>query len=230
MFQIILGVLLFIGGIGNFHTDPGPFFTGIILGGLLVYSGFKKKCGASASRKSPRSSTPFSGNQQMVGNGIYNGVNGYYYDPNSQVQYIYHPIKKKKPFYKKFWFWLIVVLALIGFAGSNDLDGSSIELVAGEEGEYGELFTINKGTEFEETYYIYRIPAATYTVTNTGDYMGQFSVYGETVYITEEGWEELSDVFYAIRLDVGESDTVEIGEGQIIEIHEPDQFTLVPVN
>lgn len=221
MFRIILGIFLFIGGIGNFPSDLGPFFTGIVLGSLLIYSGFKKKGWLPSSLKSPRSST-------LVGNGIYNGVNGYYYDPNSQVQYIYQPIKKKKPFYKKIWFWLIVVLSLIGFAGSNDLDGSSIELVAGEEGEYGELFTINKGTEFEETYYIYRIPAGTYTVTNTGDYMGQFSVYGETVYITEEGWEELSDVFYAIRLDVGESDTVEIGEGQIIEIHEPDQFTLVP--
>ena len=106
----------------------------------------------------------------------------------------------------------------------------TIELVAGEKGEYGELITINKDTEFEETYYIYRVPAGTYNVTNTGNYMGQFNVHGETVYITEDGWEEFSDVVYVKLLDVGQSDTVEIGEGQIIEIHEPDQYTLVPVN
>lgn len=43
MFRIILGIFLFIGGIGNFPSDLGPFFTGIILGSLLIYSGFKKK-------------------------------------------------------------------------------------------------------------------------------------------------------------------------------------------
>lgn len=106
----------------------------------------------------------------------------------------------------------------------------TIELVAGEKGEYGELITINKDTEFEETYYIYRVPAGTYTVTNTGDHMGQFNVYGETVYVTEDGWEEFSDVVYVKLLDVGQSDTVEISEGQIIEIHEPGQYALVPVN
>jgi hypothetical protein len=105
----------------------------------------------------------------------------------------------------------------------------TIELVAGEKGEYGELITLNEGDEFEETYYVYRVPTGTYTVTNTGEYPGQFNVYGDTVYVTDVGWEELSDVFYGKLLDVGQSDTVEIGEGQIIEIHEPDHYTLVPV-
>lgn len=104
----------------------------------------------------------------------------------------------------------------------------SIELVAGEAGEYGELITLNEGTEFAETYYVYRVPAGTYTVTNTGEYMSQFNVYGDTVYVTEEGWEELSDTVYVKLLDVGQSDTVQIAEGQIIEIHEPDHFALVP--
>lgn len=102
----------------------------------------------------------------------------------------------------------------------------TFELIAGEQGEYGELFTINKDTEFEETYYIYRIPAGTYKVTNTGEYMNQFNVYGETVYVTEEGWEELSDVFYVKLLKVEESDTFTIKDGQIIEIHEPGKFLL----
>lgn len=102
----------------------------------------------------------------------------------------------------------------------------SFELIAGEAGEYGELFTINKGTEFEETYYIYRIPTGTYTVTNSGEYMNQFNVYGDTVQVNADGWEELSDVFYTKLLDVGESDTFTIEEGQIVEIIEPGQFLL----
>lgn len=108
-----------------------------------------------------------------------------------------------------------------------DVEPLTFDLIAGEAGEYGELFTINKDTEFEETYYIYRIPTGTYTVTNIGEYMNQFNVYGETVYVTEYGWEELSDVYYVKALDVGESDTFTFEDGQIIEIHEPGKFTLV---
>lgn len=140
---------------------------------------------------------------------------------------------------------LLLALAACGSApapsGEASTDGAAattlssvdesvtIELVAGESCEYSELLTLNEGTEFEETYYVYRVPAGTYTVTNTGDYMGQFNVYGETVYVTEDGWEELSDTICVKLLDIGQSDTVEIGEGQIIEIHEPGQYTLVLV-
>lgn len=105
-------------------------------------------------------------------------------------------------------------------------DSLSFELIAGEPGEYGELFTINKDTEFEETYYIFRIPAGTYTVTNIGEYMDQFNVYGDTIHVTDAGWEEFSDIFYVKVLDVGKSDTFTIEEGQIIEIHEPGKFLL----
>ena len=83
----------------------------------------------------------------------------------------------------------------------------SFTLVAGEKGEYGELFTINKGTEFEETYYVYRVPVGTYTVTNVGKYMNQFNVYGDEIHVTEEGWEEPAETFYVKVLDIGKSDT-----------------------
>lgn len=100
-----------------------------------------------------------------------------------------------------------------------------IELVAGEPGEYGELFTFNEGTEFEETYYIYHIPAGTYTVTNAGEYMNQFSVYSDEVHVVD-GWEEFAETYYVKVLDVGESDTFTIEDGQCIEIHEPGRFQL----
>lgn len=102
----------------------------------------------------------------------------------------------------------------------------SIELIAGEPGEYGELFTINKDTEFEETYYIYRIPSGTYTVTNSGEYMNQFNVYSGEVHVTEDGWEEFTEAIYVKALDVGQSDTFTITDGQCIEIHEPAKFTI----
>lgn len=101
-----------------------------------------------------------------------------------------------------------------------------IELIAGEPGEYGHLFSINKGTEFEETYYIYQIPSGTYTVTNTGEYMNQFNVYSDEMAVTEDGWEEPAEVPYVTLLDVGESDTFTIVDGYHIEIQEPGRFSL----
>lgn len=156
-----------------------------------------------------------------------------------------------KPLHKKWWFWLIVVF-IIGAIGSGGSDAETknetvtptiqapiieetkhsaaatmtIELVAGEPGDYGELFTINKGTEFEETYYIYHIPAGTYTVTNAGEYMSQFNVYSDEIVVNDAGWEEVAEVFYIKVLKPGESDTFTIEDGQFIEIHEPAKFTL----
>ena len=111
-------------------------------------------------------------------------------------------------------------------AEDDDEGTLSFELVAGEEGEYGELFTMNKGTEFEETYYIYHVPSGTYTVTNTGEYMNQFNVYSDEITVNDAGWEEVAEVFYAEVLDVGASDAVTIEDGQFIEIHEPGKFLL----
>lgn len=105
----------------------------------------------------------------------------------------------------------------------------SFELIAGEQGEYGELFTINKDTESEETYYIYHIPAGTYTVTNIGEYMNQFNVYSDEIVVNEDGWEEVAEVYYVKVLAVDESDTFTIEDGQFIEIHEPGKFLLEEV-
>lgn len=163
--------------------------------------------------------------------------------------------KTKKPLFKKWWFWLIVVFILSAIvSGGSDSETApatvtppttqaptteaieatepiteaavTIDLIAGEPGEYGELFTMNKDTEFEETYYVYRIPAGTYTVTNAGEYMSQFNVYSGEVHVTEDGWEEFTEAIYVKALDVGQSDTFTIADGQCIEIHEPAKFTI----
>lgn len=168
--------------------------------------------------------------------------------------------KIKKPVYKRWWFWLLI-LGLLGScgkkdeapAGKQDGFGSSqetsvdnnkevepeepepeppvdepfrIELVAGEKGEYGEPYVVNKGTEFEESYIVYRVPVGTYAVTNIGEYMNQFTVYSEELRVTEAGWEEPAETFACLLLDVGETGTVKIENGHIIEIHEPGKFVL----
>lgn len=127
----------------------------------------------------------------------------------------------------------VVVDNTVDSVDSEDVDDTSEDqplsfgLVAGEQGEYGELFTINKDTEFEETYYIYHIPAGTYTVTNIGEYRTQFNVCCDGIRVTEEGWEEPSDVPYVKALDVGETDIFTIEDGQYIEIHEPTKLDFV---
>ncbi len=169
--------------------------------------------------------------------------------------------KNKKPFYKRWWFWLIAIVLLLSMipAGGEDTsndnqdstnqiqqrqtngttsekteDESSVsltfEIIAGESGDYGEMFTLNKGTEFEDSYYIYRIPAGTYTVTNTGDYMSQLNVYSCEIYVNEDGWEEPADCYYVKILDVGNSDTVSIPEGYYIHIDEPAKFTFEQIS
>ena len=161
--------------------------------------------------------------------------------------------KEKKKWYQKWWVWVIIAWLVLGIIGgaspdtsapqeSNPTEESSlvstdsepiideqlplIELIAGQPNEYSSLFTINKGTEFEETYYVYRVPAGTYTVTNSGQYMSQIGVYSDEIHVTDEGWEEPTTIYYTKLLDVGESDTFTFGIGQYIEIHEPSQFSL----
>lgn len=98
-------------------------------------------------------------------------------------------------------------------------------LIAGEKGEYGELVTYNEGTEFEETMYIYHVPAGTYAVTNKGNYPTQINVYSNETHLTEEGWEEAADGF-AKQIALNETVTVSVGEDQHIEIHEPTKLQM----
>lgn len=100
------------------------------------------------------------------------------------------------------------------------------ELVAGEQGEYGQMITYNKGTEFEENFYAYYVPAGTYTVTNVGDYMSQFNVYSDEIVVNDAGWEEVAEAYFVKLIDVDKSETVTIEEGQHIEIAEPAHFKL----
>lgn len=149
--------------------------------------------------------------------------------------------KNKKPFYLKWWFWLFIVIVFCGIVPSENSEtqqvdqvdqveqeekSESIVLISGEAGAYGEMFTTNKGTEFEETYYIYHVPAGTYLVTNTGEYTSQFNVCSNEIVLTEEGWEEPAEILKPLLLDVGSSETISIPSGFYVDIKEPSNFTL----
>lgn len=156
----------------------------------------------------------------------------------ASVFFIFRGIKKKRPVKKAIIAAIVCALVVIGAGGNLDTaeEGSApagsdagrevITIVAGEKGAYGEEITMNEGTEFEETYFVYRVPAGTYTAANIGEHMDQLSIYGDAVCTTEEGWEELSDVGGVLLLEAGEAGEVSIAEGQIIEIHEPGKWTL----
>lgn len=101
-----------------------------------------------------------------------------------------------------------------------------IELVAGEQGEYGTLVTFNKGTEFEQTVIAYHIPAGEYTVTNIGEYMSQFNIYSDETHITDEGWEEPAKGIFVKLMDVGSTEDFTIEDGQYIKIVEPGKFKI----
>ncbi|MBO5213993.1 MAG: hypothetical protein J6B86_04425 [Clostridia bacterium] len=107
---------------------------------------------------------------------------------------------------------------------TNKNESLSFTLTAGKAGQYGKMISYNKGTEFEENFYAYYIPAGTYTVTNKGKYMSQVNVYSNSIHITSEGWEEPAETFDVKLIDVNKSDTITIEEGQHIEIAEPSTF------
>ena len=133
----------------------------------------------------------------------------------------------KKPLYKKWWFWFVIVIAIIGiFGGNNDSSKPSDEestlnfsIVPDEAGEYGFENTLNKGTELEETQIVYHIPAGTYNVTNKGNFPGQIEACSDDTHITEEGWEEPTDVTSVILIKPDETAEFTIEDGYYLESH-----------
>ena len=103
----------------------------------------------------------------------------------------------------------------------------AIELVAGEQGEYGQELVLNAGTEFEERNIVYYLPAGDYSVKNVGDYRTQASVY-EGVQTNEDGWEEPANTGDILMLDAGQTGDLNVPDGWYIEIQEPTHIELTP--
>lgn len=113
---------------------------------------------------------------------------------------------------------------------SENLDSEendAIELIAGEQGDYGKQITMSEGTDMEESFYVYYVPAGTYTVVNKGEYMAQVSVYEGFAKNEETGYDEYTNAGDIVLLDAGKEDSIEIPDGWFIEIQEPAHISLV---
>lgn len=109
---------------------------------------------------------------------------------------------------------------------SQSAETNDIELIAGEQGEYGKMITMSAGTDMEESFYVYYVPAGTYEVTNNGKYMTQVNVYEGFARNEETGYDEYTNTGDIKLIDSGATAAIEVPEGWFIEIHEPAHISL----
>lgn len=128
--------------------------------------------------------------------------------------------EKLKAWSKKWWFWVIVVVLVLGIISSlgndsenpsnmsNDTTHARYTLVGGTTGEYGKEVILNKDTDLPAKKYLYKIPAGTYRVTTTYDKLSEFWIVKDEIVKTgtEEYPEELNYVGEAHDLTNGDSD------------------------
>ena len=109
---------------------------------------------------------------------------------------------------------------------AGEVESDSIELVAGELGEYGKSVVMSAGTDCEEELIVYYVPAGTYTVKNLGDYRTQITVYEGFAKNTETGYDEYTNTGDIVLLNADESGEIEVPDGWFIEIQEPAHISL----
>ena len=128
--------------------------------------------------------------------------------------------KVKKPLFKRWWFWAIIVLLVIGMfspkkesktepikdepvkteeapavqepekAEEPEEQALSFVLMDDEVGDYGVEVVINEGTEFEEKEIAYYIPAGVYTVANLEEKGGGQITVYSGLPVKNGEWEE----------------------------------------
>lgn len=102
----------------------------------------------------------------------------------------------------------------------------TFELTAGEQGEYGKMITMSAGTDMEESFYAYYVPAGTYEVTNIGKFMTQVNVYEGFSKNEETGYDEYTNTGDIKLIDVEKTATITVPDGWFIEIQEPAHVSL----
>lgn len=153
--------------------------------------------------------------------------------------------KVKKPIYKKWWFWVIIVVLVFGVFGSlgggsdeeataeeatteeTTAEADVITLTAGEMGDYGKEIVMNEGTDMEENLIVYYVPAGEYTVKNVGEFRTQVSVYEGFARDESTGYDDYTNVGDTPSIDVNETADITVPDGWFIEIHEPCVIELV---
>ncbi|MBR5950595.1 MAG: hypothetical protein IKZ87_04085 [Actinomycetaceae bacterium] len=176
--------------------------------------------------------------------------------PNYPMSYGQMPVQQnqaiKKPFYKKPWFWIVIGVLLIAGYGMGDGSetttpstptttetttptttetaedtSTKIELIAGEQGEYGRELVVSEGTDLEERLIVYYLPSGDYSVTNIGDYPTQVTVY-EGIRPSGDGYDEYTNTGDILMIKPQETGNLNVPEGWFIEIHEPTHIELTP--
>ena len=110
----------------------------------------------------------------------------------------------------------------------SEEDASSFELIAGEQGEYGQEVTMSEGTDLEEKFFAYYVPAGTYEVKNLDSHRTQVNVY-EGFQRNDTGYDEYTDTGDIILLEPDETGMLSVPEGWFIEIHEPTHILMTPI-
>ncbi len=134
---------------------------------------------------------------------------------------------KIKEMSKKWWFWVIIAVVVLGIIGfiirdpepetnpqnnvetkQNNNEGIKYTLVGGETGEYGKKVVLNADTDLPATKYLYKIPTGTYTVTTTYEKLSEFWVVKDEVVRTgtPEYPEELNYAGGPYDLTAGDDD------------------------
>lgn len=146
--------------------------------------------------------------------------------------------KPKKPIYKRWWFWLIIVSVIFAAVSPKNetaqtsantaaeqtadaaaASGLSFTISADAPGEYGRETVLNAGTEDEYHYYAFYIPAGDYRVTNSSKGAVQVSFCDEGIYTRDDGMEELIPAEQKpIVVMAGENATFHINDGQYIKL------------
>ena len=143
---------------------------------------------------------------------------------------------------KKWWFWVIIIVLILGAIGSleddsnstsnitNNAVGTKYTLVGGKTGEYGKEVILNKNSDFPVKKYLYKIPAGTYKVTTSYEMLSEFWIVKDQIVKTgtEKYPEELNYVGEAHDLTNGDNNfngraskelTVKIAEDESVLIN-----------
>ena len=106
----------------------------------------------------------------------------------------------------------------------------TVSIQADTPNAYSEEIMINAGTEFEQKYFGYFLPAGDYMAQNMDTkHFSQISVLSRAIHKTEEGWEEATDA-NAYSFKEGETKQITIPDGDYyIKVVAPASFILTAV-
>lgn len=160
--------------------------------------------------------------------------------------------KQKKPLYKKVWFWVVVVILVLGLPGACSTESADesagdpesqkqeqeaapvvYTITGGETGEYGRVVTLNKDTDLPVDKYLYKLPAGTYKVTTTNEKMASFFIVKDEITI-EEGNTDYPEILDYVsttgyQLTAGEDDFNGHAKKEVVVTIAEDESVSIPI-